>query len=254
MKTKRAQAQVEAIGGYARVSKQRQGEDVISLDLQENAIRRFAEARRLELLQIYRDVASGRGRRSIHRREGLRQAREDCRKHNAILVVWDWSRLSREVSTEQELLDLLPPPDRVVALRQEETLNDAKELARIAHAEEEAKQISTRTKTALAERKRAGKAVGNPNIRNVQVSGRDAWNRISEDIAREIADVLRTLPDWRSLKRREVADVLNQRGLLTGHGLPWTASRIRNPLTKAAELLAEDEDDTMRKHPSYGLF
>lgn len=254
MKAKRAQAQVEAVVGYVRVSTARQGDDGISLDLQEIAIRRFVEARRLVLLDIHRDVASGRGRSSIHRRRGLRQALEACRKHNAILVVWDWSRLSRDVSTEQDLFDLLPPPDRVVALKQEETFADAIKLARIAHSEEEAKQISTRTKAALAERKRAGKAVGNPNIRNVQVSGRDAWNRISEDIARDIADVLRSLPDWKVLTKHELADVLNQRGLLTGHGLPWTASRIRNPLTSAEAMLAVDEDDAMRKHPSYGLF
>jgi DNA invertase Pin-like site-specific DNA recombinase len=171
-----------------------------------------------------------------------------------MLVVWDWSRLSREASTEEELLNLLPPPERVHSIGDDESLGSARKHARIVRAQQERDVISERTKTALAERKRAGKAVGNPNIRNVQVSGRDAWNRISEDIARDIADVLQSLPDWRALKRHEIADMLNQRGLLTGHGLPWTASRIRNPLARAEALLALDDEGVMRKHPSYGLF
>jgi DNA invertase Pin-like site-specific DNA recombinase len=254
MKAKRAQAIGEAVVGYLRVSTAKQGEEGISLELQKNAIYNFAQAAGLTVIAVYSDVASGRGRRSIHRRAGLRKAFEACRSYNAFLVVWDWSRLSQEASTEEELLNLLPPPERVHSICDDENLETARKHARFAHGQEQRDVISKRTKVAMDERKRSGKTFGNPNIKNVQSSGRDAWSRISEDIARSIAHVLRSLPDWKALKRREIADELNRRGLLTGHSLPWDPSRLREPLKRAEELLAEGDDEAMRKHPTYGLF
>lgn len=254
MKAKRAQAMGEAVVGYMRVSTARQGEEGISLDLQENAIRQFAQNARMTVVAIYSDVASGRGRRSIHRRAGLRKAFEACRDYDAHLVVWDWSRLSREASTEEELMDLLPPPDRVHSIAENESFEDARKHARFTHAQEERDAISKLTKVAMDERKRAGKTFGNPDIRTVQKSGRDAWSEKSEEIARRIAAVLRSRPDWKALKRREIADELNKLGLLTGHGLPWDASRIRGPLKWAEELLQDEDNEAMRKHPTYGLF
>jgi DNA invertase Pin-like site-specific DNA recombinase len=250
MKAKR----VQAVVGYMRVSTARQGEEGISLDLQERAIRQFAQTRGLPVIGNFSDVGSGRGRSSIHRRRGLRNALEACRTYDAILVVWDWSHLSREVSTAEELVRLLPLPEKVHSIRDEESFEDARKHARFVHAQDERDAIAKRTKVAMDERKRAGKTFGNPDIRTVQVSGRDAWSQMSEDIARSIAVVLLTLPDWKTLKRRELAGELNKRGLLTGQGLPWNASRIREPLKRAKEMLAEDDDEAMRKHPAYGLF
>lgn len=253
MKAKRTQALGEAVVGYLRVSTAKQGEEGISLELQERAIYNFAEAAGLTIVAVYSDVASARGSRSINRRAGLGRALEACRHYDAHLVVWDWSRLSREVSTEKELLNLLPPPERVHSIGENESLDDARKHARFAHAQEQRDEISKRTKVAMDERKRAGKLFGNPNIKSVQVSGRDAWSEKSEQIARNIAAVLRSLPDWRSLTQREIADELNRRGLLTGHDLPWTASRLRGPLRRAEEMLTAD-DAVMLKHPTYALF
>jgi DNA invertase Pin-like site-specific DNA recombinase len=253
MTAKRAQAIGEAVVGYLRVSTAKQGEEGISLDLQQNAIYHFAESAGLTVVAIYIDVASGRGRRSIHRRVGLRKALEACRAQDALLVVWDWSRLSREASTEEELLNLLPPPARVHSIGNDETFDSARKHARVAHAQEQRDAISKRTKVAMDQRKRSGKRFGNPDIKTVQESGRDAWSEKSEQIARDISSVLRSLPDWRSRTQREIADELNRRGLLTGHDLPWTASRLRGPLRRAEEMLTED-DEVMLRHPNYALF
>ena len=198
MKEKRAQALGEAVVGYMRVSTARQGENGISLELQERAIREFAETRGLPVICVVSDVASARGKSSIHRRDGLRKALEACRAYDAILVVWDWSRLSREVSTEERLLKLLPPLGRVHSIRDDESFEDARNHARFAYAQEERDLISQRAIVAMDQLKRAGKSFGNPNIRKVQVSGRDAWSEKSEDIARSIAAVLRSLRSKRT--------------------------------------------------------
>ena len=53
------------------------------------------------------------------------------------------------------------------------------------------------------------------------------------------------------MKRRELADVLNKRGLHTGHDLPWNTSRLRGPLERAEEMLAEEDEDIMSKLPVF---
>lgn len=254
MKAKRAQALGEAVVGYTRVSTEMQGEKGISLALQESAIYQFAEAVGLTVVAVYSDIASGRGRSSIHRRAGLRKALEACRAYDAQLIVWNWSRLSRETSTEEELVNLLPPPERVHSIGDDESLEAARKHARVAHAQEQRDMISKRTKVAMDEQRRAGKQFGNKDILEVQIAGRDAWSRISDDLARAIADVLRALPDWKALRRSDVAKELNKRGLLTGQGLPWNASRLREPLKRAVEMLADQDDEAMLNHPTYGLF
>lgn len=177
-----------------------------------------------------------------------------CRTFGAILVVWDWSRLSREASTVEELLKLLPPPEKVHSIREGESLEAARENARFARAQDERDLISERTKVAMDELKRSGMVFGNKNIRKVQVGGRDAWSEKSEEIVRSIATALRSLPDWKALKRREIADERNKRGLRTGHDLPWNATRLRGPLERAETMLRDEDDEAIRKHPTNGLF
>jgi DNA invertase Pin-like site-specific DNA recombinase len=255
MRTKSKQAQGGGVIGYVRVSTARQGDRGISLEVQETAIYRFAQSCGLPVLAIHRDIASGRGRRSLHLREGLRKALEACRTQDAILVVWDWSRLSREASTEDDLAKLFPLRERVHSISDDESLEAARRNARIAHAQEMRDAISDRTKSAMAAQKRDGKTFGNPDIKKVQLVGRDAWTEKSEEIVRSIAAVLRSLPDWKALKRSEIAEELNRRGLRTGHHLPWNKSRVRGPLERAEAMLGEEEDDeAMRRHPTYGLF
>jgi DNA invertase Pin-like site-specific DNA recombinase len=254
MKAKNAQAMGEAVVGYLRVTTDRQSRQGISLQLQETAVREFAVASGLPVIGIYRDVGSARGRASLHRRVELRRALQTCQTHNAILVVSNWSRLSREASTEDELMKLLPPPERVHSICEDETLGAARKHARLVHAQQERDLISERTEVAMEQRKRAGKSFGNPDIRKVQVSGRDAWSEKSDEIARNVAALLRSLPEWKSMKRRETADALNRRGLLTGHDSPWNASRLRGPLERAEAILRDEDDEVMRRNPSYGLF
>lgn len=61
-----------------------------------------------------------------------------------------------------------------------------------------------------------------------------------------------------TLTRAEIAEILNQRGILTGHGKPWDKSRIRLPLERARALIADDQKKATDAHyannPSFGLF
>ncbi|WP_431297868.1 recombinase family protein [Tabrizicola sp. BL-A-41-H6] len=57
--------------GYVRVSTPGQGEQGISLDVQRDAIRAFADRLGVPLLEIFEDVASGVSAKSFPSRRGL---------------------------------------------------------------------------------------------------------------------------------------------------------------------------------------
>ncbi|WP_164517251.1 recombinase family protein [Tabrizicola piscis] len=124
--------------GYVRVSTQGQGETGISLDIQRDAIRAFAGHLGIPVIEIFEDVASGRGAKSFPSCRGLQRALEAVRDHDALLVVWDWSRLSRHADDEATITALLP---------------DAAKAGQLLHAQCSAEEISKRTKEAMAKQK-----------------------------------------------------------------------------------------------------
>lgn len=246
-----------AIIGYVRVSTDRQGNTGISLDLQKSTIREYARRTGLPLIEIFEDTASGAGAKSFPSRLGLQRALEACREFDAVLVVWDWSRLSRHAATEKALKDILPGADRVVSLSEEETLSDAAKNSRFVHAEEQRNEISRRTKTAMKQRKDDGAVFGNPKIRSVQKSGTKAAKDKSDAIIREIADFLKMVPDASAATRQQMVEHLNMKGVRTLHGKDWDITRVTVPLRKARALLTEEAEEELRalqNNPDFARF
>lgn len=246
-----------AIVGYVRVSTDRQGTAGISLDLQRAAIREYAHHTGLPLIEIFEDVAFGVGAKSFPSRLGLQRALEACREFDAVLVVWDWSRLSRHAGSEKTVKDLLPGPDRVVSLFEEETLSEAAKNSRLAHAEEQRNEISRRTKRAMNQRKYDGAVFGNPKMRSVQKSGTKVAKERSDAIIREIIDFLKMVLDESTVTRQQVVEHLNMKGVRTLHGSPMDITRVTIPLRKAREFLAkeaEEEHRSLQENPDFGRF
>ena len=93
--------------GYARVSTLEQGDSGLGLAAQEAAIRAACRARRLQLLRIHQDIASG---GSLEGRPELARALATVRSGGAAaLVVAKLDRLSRSVHDFSGLLEQAPP-------------------------------------------------------------------------------------------------------------------------------------------------
>lgn len=247
----------KVIVGYARVSTEAQGENGISLDTQETAIREFAAALQRPVTHVYRDVATGAGASSVNDSEGLQMALRTCREQDGLLVVWDWSRLSRNADAVDLIREQLPDRDRIFSIKEREGFELAAERARFTKAQQERDLTSKRTKEGMAQKKRDGTVFGNPKIRQVQASGAEGMSRKAEALVLEIAKILRSTPGQSDLTHKEVASLLNARGLRTGHGEPWTRSRVRTPLGKARTVLKAEEDadrNAMEDDPLFGLF
>lgn len=243
--------------GYVRVSTDRQGREGGSLKNQEEAIRQFAARLQLPVAEIFQDVRSASGERSVDDRKGLQDALKACRDCDGLLVVWDWSRLSRHAEAVEVIRRQLPDSDRLLSIHEGETFEQAARHARLAKAQQDRELISLQTKTAMDLKKSQGATFGNPKIKEVQASGAESMSRQADALVMKIVEILRDEADWAKLTYREVVDLLNARGLRTGHDQPWTTSRVRIPLQKARAVLNDEEQadrQRMETDPDFGRF
>ena len=149
---------------YLRVSTDKQ-----ELENQLEPLKKFARGRGLKVVQVYRDMATGKN----SNRPALNKMLKDAHRHAFdVIVVWALDRLSREgMSRTVQLIEMLERMGIAVISYSEPYLDTTNELARnillavvstLAKAERE--RISERTKAGLARVKRSGKKLGRPGV------------------------------------------------------------------------------------------
>lgn len=229
--------------GYIRVSTQKQGEEGISLDAQRVAIRKFSDHMCYDMIEVFEDAASGAHEKSVNTRPGLNGALDCMKQNDAILVVYEWDRLSRYKEVIKQLEARGISLDRVICAKRGENLRRASDAASFEHASLERDRISRRTKDGMAERKREGATFGNPDIKNVQASGVKAYSAKAEHVVLKIMELFRRgiLDEGDSCG--VVADKLNVEGLLTAQGKAWTKDRVKGPLRKAHARINTDRSE-----------
>ena len=149
---------------YLRISTDKQ-----ELENQLEPLKKFAKGRGLKIVQVYRDMATGKN----SNRPALTKMLKDAHRHAFdVIVVWALDRLSREgMSRTVQLIEMLERMGIGVISYSEPYLDTTNELARnillavvstLAKAERE--RISERTKAGLARVKRSGKKLGRPPV------------------------------------------------------------------------------------------
>src|SRR5215831_10606642 len=113
---------------YARVSTRRQGKSGLGLSAQRKAVQVFADAEAFQIISEYVEVETGKGADTLDRRPQLKAALVEAKRRKCSIVVANPFML------------------HIYA----------------ALAEQERRMISQRTKAALAEAKRRGVRLGNP--------------------------------------------------------------------------------------------
>ena len=216
---------------YHRVSTAKQGQSGLGLEAQAAAIQGYARSVAGQVLATFTEVESG---KSSNRPE-LAKAIHLARVTGGTLVIAKLDRLSRNAAF---LLTLRDSGVRFVAA----DMPDANELtvgvmALIAQHEREA--IAKRTKEALQAAKARGTKLGNPNGANAlrrAAKGNQAGIRAAvakaDHHASNLAPVIASLRLEGMASLRELADALNQRGMLTPRGGRWHKSSVRNLLAR----------------------
>jgi DNA invertase Pin-like site-specific DNA recombinase len=215
---------------YLRVSTQRQGRSGLGLEAQREAVANYLNGGSWKLVQELIEVESGKNKDRPKLVEALRL----CRIYNATLLVAKLDRLARNVAFVSALME---SGVKFVAV----DLPEANELTvhiMAAMAEYEAKAISARTKAALAAAKARGTRLGGLrwDLSSVSKHGRALALKIRKESALNRAGDL--LPVIESIKAegatslRQIAAVLNERGITTARGSEWGAVQVQRVLTR----------------------
>ena len=231
---------------YYRVSTARQGQSGLGLDAQREAVARYLHNGGWPPLAEFTEVETGKGANALERRPQLQAALASAKRHNATLIIANVGRLARNVAFVSGLMETNVPfvaADRPDADRF--TLH-----LEAALAEREARNISDRTKAALASitnriaageayvSKRSGRAVarlGNPN--GLTISRPDLGTKAIVAKADAFSDAMR--PEIAVLRDQgfsfaAIADRLNTAHVLTSRGGHWKAMTVKRVLDRTS--------------------
>jgi DNA invertase Pin-like site-specific DNA recombinase len=202
------------------------------MDAQKAAVARFAEAEDLSIVAEFAEAETGKRADALDRRPQLAAALAAARAKKCAVLVSKLDRLSRDVAFISGLMAQRVP--FVVA----ELGADADPFMLhlyAALAEKERRLIAERTRAALAAKKAAGAALGNP--KNLGQAGALGRMRLAAEADQFAANVLPMVLELRGSGDRGygfIASVLNERGIRTARGGRWHVSTVRNLLTRSA--------------------
>ncbi|MBX4954742.1 recombinase family protein [Rhizobium lentis] len=237
---------------YIRVSTDKQGERGIGLEAQRAAIRTYADAAGVEIVEWFQDVASGRGEKSLELRDGLCRALEFARANDLDLLVDGLDRLSRHTDTIEHIIR--DKKVMVVSASEARTTDPLVIASRAARAELEGYKIAERTRRALSEKKAAGALLGNrTNLPEAQKLGASSNKRRAEEKVGEIARAIQA-NQWHDLSVPALAGALNGIGVKTSRGEAWTAAALRRPHRAALESLQASTLADYTDIPNFGRF
>ena len=217
---------------YLRVSTKRQGASGLGMEAQRKAVADYLNGGSWELVAEYVEVETGKSTDTD--RPQLAKALAACRIHGATLVVAKLDRLARNAAF---LLNLQAAGVDFVAV----DLPSANRLTvgiMALVAEEEARIISKRTKDALKAAKARGVKLGNPknlsNAARLKGSALASQARTAkvDQRAQDLAPIISEAQANGAGSLRELAKVLNDRGIPTARGGTWTATQVNRVLDR----------------------
>lgn len=212
---------------YTRVSTDRQGRSGLGLASQQAAIDAYTAANAAQIVGAFTEVESGRNNARVQLQAALRLARVTGSR----VVFAKWDRLSRDAAF---LLNLQASGvDFVACDNPTATPLTIGILALV--AQEEARAISERTKSALAAAKARGQVLGNPNgaaaLRRAAKGNAASCEAQRADALTRANDLVETLLDVTTAGITSLAGIaaeMNYRGIKTARGGRWHASSVKN--------------------------
>ncbi len=215
---------MESAVAYLRVSTQRQQRSGLGIEAQRATIARFAEAEGLKVIAEFVEAETGKGADALDRRPQLAAALAAARSAKCSVLVSKLDRLSRDVAFVSGLMAQRVP--FIVA----ELGRDADPFMLhlyAALAEKERRLISERTRSALAAKKAAGAALGNPrNIAQAGAVGRTVQAATADAFIANIIPIISAIRGSGATTLEAITQALNQRGIRAPRGGQWRASSV----------------------------
>jgi DNA invertase Pin-like site-specific DNA recombinase len=205
---------------YIRVSTKRQQASGLGLEAQQEALARFAKANGYTFAKGFQEAETGKGADALERRPQLDAALKAAKKLKAPVIVAKLDRLSRDVHFISGLMAHKVP---FIVTELGPNVDPFMLHIHAAVAEQERRRISERTREALRAKIAQGAKLGGLN---------DAGRKKQAE-AKQRAEVLR--PEFERLAgmtTREIAKVLNSRGIATSTGAIWSAMTVSRVLKR----------------------
>jgi DNA invertase Pin-like site-specific DNA recombinase len=222
---------MESAIAYLRVSTQRQQRSGLGIEAQRATIARFAEAEGLTVIAEYVEAETGKGADALDRRPQLAAALAAARNAKCVVLVSKLDRLSRDVAFVSGLMAQRVP--FIVA----ELGRDADPFMLhlyAALAEKERRLISERTRSALAAKKAAGAALGNPrNIAQAGELGRTVQAETADTFVANVMPIIGAIRSTGATTFEAITQALNQRGIRAPRGGQWRASSVAYVLARS---------------------
>jgi DNA invertase Pin-like site-specific DNA recombinase len=214
----------ERFVAYYRVSTQRQGRSGLGLDAQREAVASYLRTRPGHLVGEFTEVETGKGSNALDKRTELRKALDQCRRAKATLLIAKLDRLARNVHFVSGLLEAqvqfvavdMPTADRTMI-----------QIYSVM-AEFEARQISARTRAALAQAKARGVALGRAGAANLRPHV-EAQKRAAGAFVERLRGQFEGYRA-RGLTQRQMAADLNQLGISAPRGGRWRLVQVQRAL------------------------
>lgn len=217
---------------YFRVSQASQGRSGLGIEAQQLAVQQFCADRGCHVVGSFVEVESGK----LDSRPQLARALHMARVTNATLIVAKLDRLSRNVAFLARLQD---SGVKFIAADMPEA-NELTIHIMAAVAQAERKAISQRTVEALRARKARGLPLGNPNgaeaLRRAGKGNRAAIEAVSmaaKQRSRDLKPLIEEIVLDGASTYREVAEGLNDRGIVTARGGVWYPASARTVMARA---------------------
>lgn len=209
---------------YYRVSTQKQGQSGLGLQAQQEAVHQYLNGGDWQLMAEFTEIETGKGSNALVKRPQLQQAIAYAKKHKATLLIAKLDRLARNVHFVSSLME--SKVDFLCCDMPSATPLTIHILAAV--AEDEAKRISQRTKAALAEAKRNGKILGNPQLAAT-------LNKPRIDNANQFAESMRlflTMFKASGMSQRDMVEALNEKEITSARGGRWSLNQLQRTLKR----------------------
>lgn len=226
--------------GYIRVSTKGQETFGEGLEKQSLKIREWCKRRHIQLLGIFEDTASAVDKHSYSKRPGLQQAHKLALSEQAILVVFDPTRLFRNPEAAEYFFNNMPK--KVYSIKNKRHLGQPKLREAFSKGGEHAANIKKGTQKGLNRVKASGRSLGNPkNLNKSLAASIDSRRHRAQQVLEEFVAILKEDKSYQDLTRQGFADLLNRRGILSGAGNTWTSDSVRAKRKEAMSIIKEQE-------------
>jgi len=205
---------------YYRVSTSKQQRSGLGLAAQRETIANFLQIDD-ELVAEFVETVSGKRDRRIRLAEAIKTAR----KCGAKLVIAKLDRFSRRVSFIARMME----SDVGIVVADMPTATEFQLHIFAALAQEERRQISLRTKAALAQAKQRGVKLG--------LNGTALGKRNQAEAILRAGKLTESLPtEWRHMSYAAIARHLNDRGVITANGTKFYPQSVKNFIARISSL------------------